>query len=145
MLLSAVQELNTTLTRNEAKLERFVKLTRAEQSEDGVSTGGLGKLRTGLVLIRTIQEDGLIDASEAQRLKADLIQERRDDASHLPKKRAEPDDSTEEKDSEKDSQSLQMAASAPKRPKTKPSGSETEKTPHDVSSNAVEDKRLKRI
>ena len=44
-----------------------------------------GKLRTGLVLIRTMQEDGLIDASEAQRLKADLIQERRDDASHLPK------------------------------------------------------------
>ena len=28
-----------------------------------------GKLRTGLVLIRTMQEDGLIDASEAQRLK----------------------------------------------------------------------------
>ena len=124
-----------------------------------------GKLRTGLVLIRTMQEDGLIDASEAQRLKADLIQERRDDASHLPKcalpphrkgrtakrptsvywplrswdlsfssfktapesdflanlsdapshgrKRAEPDDSTEEKDSEKDSQSLQVFAPLP--------------------------------
>ena len=151
MLLSAVQELNAKLTRNEAKLERFVKLTHAEQSEDGVSTGGLGerqgcltyqemqwahrhtkhknglhlcardfvrvcvlpramcaelcslnctrralvlivvvvvvagKLRTGLVLIRTMQEDGLIDASEAQRLKAELMQERRDDASHVPK------------------------------------------------------------
>ena len=44
-----------------------------------------GKLRTGLVLIRTMQEDGLIDASEAQRLKAELMQERRDDASHVPK------------------------------------------------------------
>ena len=43
-----------------------------------------GKLRTGLVLIRTMQEDGLIDASEAQRLKAELIQERRTDALHVP-------------------------------------------------------------
>ena len=42
MLLSAVQELNAKLTRNDAKLERFVQLSQAEQSEDGVSTGGLG-------------------------------------------------------------------------------------------------------
>ena len=43
MLLSAVQELNAKLTRNDAKLERFVQLSHAEQSEDGVSTGGLGQ------------------------------------------------------------------------------------------------------
>ena len=43
MLLSAVQELNAKLTRNEARLERLVKLTHAEQSEDGVSAGGLGE------------------------------------------------------------------------------------------------------
>ena len=43
MLLSAVQELNAKLTRNDAKLERFVQLSQAEQSEDGVSTGGLGE------------------------------------------------------------------------------------------------------
>ena len=131
-----------------------------------------GKLRTGLVLIRTMQEDGLIDTSEAQRLKAELMQERRDDASHVPKcalpphkkgrtanrptsvywplrswdlsfssfktapesdfvanladapphgrKRAEPDDSTEEKDSEKDLQSLQVFAPTPRARPRKP-------------------------
>ena len=55
MLLSAVQELlNAKLTRHEAKLERFVKLTHAEQSEDGVSTGGLGE-RQGCLTYREMQ------------------------------------------------------------------------------------------
>ena len=52
--MSAVQELNAKLTRNEAKLERFVKLTHAEQSEDGVSTGGLGE-RQGCLTYREMQ------------------------------------------------------------------------------------------
>ena len=55
MLLSAVQELlNAKLTRHEAKLERFVKLTHAEQAEDGVSTGGLGE-RQGCLTYREMQ------------------------------------------------------------------------------------------
>ena len=54
MLLSAVQELNAKLTRNDAKLERFVQLSHAEQSEDGVSTGGLGE-RQGCLTYREMQ------------------------------------------------------------------------------------------
>ena len=63
MLLSAVQELNAKLTRNEAKLE---KLTHAEQSEDGVSTGGLGQWQGCLTsLSRNVMGAGIRNTKTA--------------------------------------------------------------------------------